>query len=68
MSGVIEYLPVTVSLQTAAGCDLVLFDLIDRLVDRGLVPHQVLSGSVAFTTVEQTLSVPDSPISFSTLL
>ena len=44
----IKFLPVTVSLQVAAGHDAVLYDLIDRLVDAGLVSPDVLTGPNAF--------------------
>lgn len=42
-----EWQPVTVALSVAKGCDLVLFDLVDRLAELGLL-KEVLPGVVAY--------------------
>jgi len=43
----IEMQPMTVAFQAAKGCDLVLFELVDRLSEAGLI-KEVMSGKIAF--------------------
>jgi hypothetical protein len=43
----IEMQPMTVAFQAAKGCDLVLFELVDRLREVGLI-KEVMSGKLAF--------------------
>ena len=40
----IKYLPVSISIQAAAGCDFVLYDLITALVDEGII-HNATPGT-----------------------
>ena len=42
-----EWQPVTVALGAAKGCDLVLFELVDRLVEAGLLV-ETLAGKTAY--------------------
>jgi Asp-tRNA(Asn)/Glu-tRNA(Gln) amidotransferase A subunit family amidase len=44
-----EWQPVTVALGMAKGCDLVLFELVDRLAAKGLL-KETLPGKVAYST------------------
>ena len=48
----LEWQPVTVALGVAKGCDLVLFELVDRLAEKGLL-KEVLPGVVAYTVEER---------------
>jgi Asp-tRNA(Asn)/Glu-tRNA(Gln) amidotransferase A subunit family amidase len=42
-----EYRPMTVAFQAAKGCDLVLFELVDKLAAKGLIT-EVMAGKTAF--------------------
>jgi hypothetical protein len=44
----IEMQPMTVAFQAAKGCDLALFELVDRLSEAGLI-KEVMSGKLAFS-------------------
>lgn len=44
---IMEWQPVTVTLGVAKGCDYVLFELVDRLVEAGML-KEVLAGKVAY--------------------
>ncbi|KAM7188603.1 Amidase signature domain containing protein [Naviculisporaceae sp. PSN 640] len=48
----LEWQPVTVALGVAKGCDLVLFELVDRLAEMGLL-KEVLPGIVAYPVEEE---------------
>lgn len=47
----LEWQPVTVALGAAKGCDLLLFDIVDRLTDMGLL-EEVLAGKQAYLLAE----------------
>jgi Asp-tRNA(Asn)/Glu-tRNA(Gln) amidotransferase A subunit family amidase len=46
-----EWQPVTVAFAAAVGCDVVLFDLVDKLAEAGLV-EEVMTGKVAYPVEE----------------
>lgn len=39
-----KWLPVSVSINAATGCDLMLYRLVERLADEGVIPHKVNTG------------------------
>jgi hypothetical protein len=43
-----KYLPVVVSINAAAGCDLMLFDLVAQLAEEGIIPKAVKTGERLF--------------------
>lgn len=43
-----KYLPVSVSIQAAHGCDFVLYDLISELVDAGIIRNPTAGTSRTF--------------------
>ena len=43
-----KYLPVAVSINAAAGCDVMLFDLVDALAREGIIPSGVKTGPRLF--------------------
>lgn len=55
-SNITELYPMSVNIQAAAGCDYVLFDLVETLADAGIL-NTTLTGKVAFwgKGVEETL-------------
>lgn len=42
-----EYVPVTINMAAKRGCDFMLFNLIDKLVDEDML-HVIKTGSLAF--------------------
>ena len=43
-----KWLPVAVSINAAAGCDLMLFDLVEKLAEEGVIPSSVKTGERMF--------------------
>ncbi|KAI1325914.1 amidase signature domain-containing protein [Xylariaceae sp. FL0255] len=41
-------LPVVVSINAAAGCDLMLYELVSRLAEEGIIPNEVKTGATLF--------------------
>jgi hypothetical protein len=48
VSGTTKWLPVAVSVNAAAGCDLMLFDLVEKLAGSGVIPGGVKTGEMTF--------------------
>lgn len=44
ISGTRKWLPVAVSINAAAGCDLMLFRLVEKLAEAGIIPTEVITG------------------------
>jgi Asp-tRNA(Asn)/Glu-tRNA(Gln) amidotransferase A subunit family amidase len=48
VTGTTKFLPVAVSINAAAGCDLLLYDLVDQLAANGHIPETVKTGELTF--------------------
>jgi Asp-tRNA(Asn)/Glu-tRNA(Gln) amidotransferase A subunit family amidase len=48
VTGTTKFLPVAVSINAAAGCDFLLYDLVAQLAVRGIIPEAVKTGESAF--------------------
>ncbi|KAF2416418.1 amidase signature enzyme [Tothia fuscella] len=48
ITGTTKFLPVAVSINAAAGCDLLLYNLVEQLAANGVIPKAVKTGGLTF--------------------